>query len=324
MAWRDDCTKHKPKTGGMSTKLGESQEIKPKFDQTFADQPPHPPGCAPRGHGTGIPAILDDLMEATPVSSPKKTLNHNEIFVKFFTNFHQLQPASHQLSGQQRSTVFHKVRDDDRYDRAGPLEEKRGNFAVYDATGNFTRDDATGNFAVYDATENFAGYDATGNFAGYDATGNFAGYDATGYLPEAPAPPRGEKRGDGDPAPPRGEKRGDGDRYAPAARAVGGDGGHYAAVPNVDPGGQQRPEVNGTFKDPGCSRVRIPDRRRHFLIHTSQWRVNCFRPASESRRRSHRSNRDCVKKPNNDKTSVMGPVFPNENRNPNKWETQKK
>ena len=56
-------------------------------DQTFADQPPHPPGCAPRGHGTGIPAILDDLMEATPkktpVSSPKKTL--------IFANFHQLQ-----------------------------------------------------------------------------------------------------------------------------------------------------------------------------------------------------------------------------------------
>jgi len=95
--------------------------------------------------------------------------------------------------------VFHKVRDDDRYDRAGPLEEKRGNFAVYDAT------------------ENFAGYDATGNFAVYDATENFAGYDATGYLPEAPAPPRGEKRGDGDPAPPRGEKRGDGDRCTPAA-----------------------------------------------------------------------------------------------------------
>merc|ERR1712025_1093719 len=36
-------------------------------------------------------------------------------------------------------------------------------------------------------------------------------------LPEAPAPPRGEKRGDGDPAPPKGERREDGDRYTPAA-----------------------------------------------------------------------------------------------------------
>ena len=26
MAWRDDCTKHKPKTGGMSTKFGEAKK----------------------------------------------------------------------------------------------------------------------------------------------------------------------------------------------------------------------------------------------------------------------------------------------------------
>ena len=122
MAWRDDCTKHKPKTGGMSTKIGPASSlsstkrsrINPKrpgpqeardkdssdirrfgggVDQTFANQPPHPPGCAPRGHGTGIPTIWDDLMEATPkktpVSSPKKTLNHNENFA------------------QNRSTKFH-------------------------------------------------------------------------------------------------------------------------------------------------------------------------------------------------------------------------
>merc|ERR1712110_911818 len=100
-----------------------------------------------------------------------------------------------------------------------------------------------------------------------------------------PAPPKGEKRGDGDPALPWGEKRGDGDPYAPAPpweekRGDGdpyaptppwgekrGDGGHYAAVPNVDPGGRQRPEVIGTlcgrgrFKDPGRSRIRISDRR---------------------------------------------------------------
>ena len=94
-AWRDDCTNSK--TGGMSTKLGrQSQEIKPKFDQTFADQPPHPGSTwnqmCPKRPGTGIPAILDDLMEATPkktpVSSPKKTPNHNEIFIN---SSHQLQ-----------------------------------------------------------------------------------------------------------------------------------------------------------------------------------------------------------------------------------------
>ena len=69
---------------------------------------------------------------------------------------------------------------------------------------------------------------------------------------------------------------------------MGGDGGHYAAVPNVDPGGRQRPEVSGTFcgrgrfKDPSRSRVRISDRRRHFLIHTSQWTFpTCLRGPKE-------------------------------------------
>ena len=260
----------------------------------------------------------------------KSQRNFREIFHQFSStpasqSSTQWAAAFHRgtFCGQQRSTVFQKVRDDDRYDRAGPLEEKRGNFAVYDATENFAGDDATGNFAVYDATENF-----TGNFAVCDATENFAGYDATGYLPEAPAPPRGEKRGDGDPAPPRGEKRGDGDRYAPARdRAVGGDGGHYAAVPNVDPGGQQRPEAIGTFcgrgrfKDPSRSRVRIPDRRRHFLIHTSQWTFpTCLRGPKEELPIKPRPLQEVHQR----KTLVMGPAFPNENRNPNKWETQKK
>merc|ERR1712110_507727 len=73
--------------------------------------------------------------------------------------------------------------------------------------------------------------------------------------PDAPVPPWEEKRGDGDPAPPRGERTEDGDRYAP--------------VPNVDPGGRQRPEVIGTlcgcgrFKDPSRSRIRISDRRKY-------------------------------------------------------------
>ena len=120
-------------------------------------------------------------------------------------------------------------------------------------------------------------------------------------LPEAPAPPRGEKRGDGDPAPPRGEKRGDGDRYAPARdRAVGGDGGHYAAVPNVDPGGQQRPEVSGTFCGRGPGPLSLVAPESAILIggdtSLSTLRSGRFRPASEDRRRSYRSNRDRFKK----------------------------
>merc|ERR1712150_365673 len=117
----------------------------------------------------------------------------------------------------------------------------------------------------------------------------------------------GEKRGNGGqyaPArvatPPRGEKRGDGDAYAPAPVAAPpweekrGDGDRYAqAAPYVDPGGRQRPEVNGTLCGSDRSRVRISDRR------------------------SYCSNRDRFKKSINDKTLVMGPVSPNENRNPN-------
>merc|ERR1712223_2132785 len=55
----------------------------------------------------------------------------------------------------------------------------------------------------------------------------------------------------------------------------------------------------------------------------STLRSGRFRPASEDRRRSYRKGRDRFKKSINDKTSVMGPAFPNENRNPNKWETQR-
>ena len=143
-----------------------------------------------------------------------------------------------------------------------------------------------------------------------------------------PAPPRGEKRGDGDPAPPWGEKRGDGDRYAPAPPwgerrgEKRGDGGHCAPVPYVDPGGRQRPEVIGTlcgrglndwkryranrgrFKDPSRSQIYISDRRRY---RSNRGR---FRPSSEDRRRSYRSNRDRFKKSINYKTLVMGPVSP--------------
>ena len=266
MAWRDDCTKHKPKTGGMSTKLGESQEIKPKFDQTFADQPPHPPGCAPRGHGTGIPAILDGLMEATPVSSPKKTPNHSGIFARA--------PESSPWGEQRGDAVGHFT----------------GNFAVYDATENFAGYDATGNFAVYDATENFAGDDATGYFAGNDATGYFAGSSS-------PAE-RGEKRRWRSRPAERGEKRRWRSMYS--SRAVGGDGGHYAAVPNVDPGGQQRPEVSGTFCGRGPGPLSLVAPESAFLIggdtSLSTLRSGRFRPASEDRRRSYRSNRDRFKK----------------------------
>ena len=351
MAWRDDCTKHKPKTGGMSTKFGEAKKsslsptkrsrINPKrpgpqeardkdssdirrfgggVDQTFADQPPHPPGCAPRGHGTGIPAILDDLMEATPVSSPKKTLNHNEIFVKFFTNFHQLQPASHQLSGQQRSTEELSVGS------SVPQCSKRFEMMI-DTTepGRWRRKEE---ILPYTMPLKISLDTMPPEILPCTMPPKILPETMPpDILPEAPAPPRGEKRGDGDPAPPRGEKRGDGDRYAPARdRAVGGDGGHYAAVPNVDPGGQQRPEVIGTlcgrggFEDPSRSRVRIPDRRRHFLIHTSQWTFpTCLRGPKEELPIKPRPLQEVHQR----KTLVMGPVFPNENRNLNKWETQR-
>ena len=110
-----------------------------------------------------------------------------------------------------------------------------------------------------------------------------------------------------------------------SSRAVGGDGGHYAAVPNVDPGGQQRPEVNGTFCGRGPGPLSLVAPESAFLIggdtSLSTLRSGRFRPASEDRRRSYRSNRDRFKKSINDKTSVMGPASPNENRNPNKWET---
>ena len=165
------------------------------------------------------------------------------------------------------------------------------NLAGYDVTGNFARDDATGNFAVYDATE---------NFAGYDATGNFAGYDATGYLPEAPAPPKKGRKEEME-IPPRrrrGEKRRW--RWIYSSRAVGGDGGHHAAVPNVDPGGQQRPEVNGTFCGRGPGPLSLVAPESAFLIggdtSLSTLRSGRFRPASEDRRRSYRSNRDRFKK----------------------------
>ena len=124
------------------------------------------------------------------------------------------------------------------------------------------------------------------------------------------------------PAPPWGERRGDGD--------------HYAPVPYVDPGGQQ-PEVIGTLcgrglKDPSCSQVFTFDRRRY---RSNRGR---FRPSSEDRRRSYRSNRDRFKKSINYKTLVMGPVSPTKlengictsvfyfvrmkrEDNPNKWET---
>ena len=295
-AWRDDCTNSK--TGGMSTKLGrQSQETKPKFDQTFADQPPHPGSTwmCPKRPGTGIPAILDDLMEATPkktpVSSPKKTPNHNGIFAqrscpegkkrgdgdpalrgrkeercKFCggtprvfnhpKNGHR-KPTDHDVLVQ-APTV--KVEPLDPTPPGPPASEGQR----VDRRGSYRSNrDAVGHF-----TGNFAGYDATGYFAGYDATGNFTGYDATGYFAGRSRPAE------------RGEERRWRSIYS--SRAVGGDGGHYAAVPNVDPGGQQRPEVIGGFEDPSRSRVRDPDRRRHFLIHTSQWTFpTCLRGPKE-------------------------------------------
>ena len=54
----------------------------------------------------------------------------------------------------------------------------------------------------------------------------------------------------------------------------------------------------------------------------STLRSGRFRPASEDRRRSYRSNRDRFKKSNNHKTLVMGPAFPMKSEdNPNKRET---
>ena len=160
--------------------------------------------------------------------------------------------------------------------------DRRGRYrSNRDAVGHFT-----GNFAVYDATENFAGYDATGNFAVYDATENFAGDDATGYFAGSSSPAE------------RGEKRRWRSMYS--SRAVGGDGGHYAAVPNVDPGGQQRPEVNGTFCGRGPGPLSLVAPESAFLIggdtSLSTLRSGRFRPASEDRRRSYRSNRDRFKK----------------------------
>ena len=95
------------------------------------------------------------------------------------------------------------------------------------------------------------------------------------------------------PAPPWGERRGDGDRYAP--------------IPYIDPGGR-RTEVIGTlcgrglndwkryranrgrFKDPSRSQICTSDRRRY---RSNRGR---FRPSSEDRRRSYRANQGCFKK----------------------------
>ena len=96
------------------------------------------------------------------------------------------------------------------------------------------------------------------------------------------------------PAPPWGERRGDGD--------------HYAPVPYVDPGGQQ-PEVigalcgrglndwkryrsnRGRFKDHGRFQICTSDRRKY---RSNRGR---FRPSSGDRRRSYRANRGRFKKP---------------------------
>ena len=139
------------------------------------------------------------------------------------------------------------------------------------------------------------------------------------------------------PAPPWGERRGDGD--------------HYAPVPYVDPGGQQ-PEVIGTLCGRGLNnwmryranrgRVKDPSRSQIFTSDRRRYRSNRgrFRPSSEDRRRSYRSNRGRFKKSINYKTLVMGPVSPMKTEtgqrtfvpvfyfvrmkredNPSKWET---
>merc|ERR1711884_568296 len=71
---------------------------------------------------------------------------------------------------------------------------------------------------------------------------------------------------------------------------------------------------------PCRSRIRDPDRRRHFLIHTSQWTFpTCLRGPKEELPIKPRPLQEVHQR----KTLVMGPAFPNENRNPNKWETQR-
>ena len=68
----------------------------------------------------------------------------------------------------------------------------------------------------------------------------------------------------------------------------------------VDPGGQQRPEVNGTFCGRGPGPLSLVAPESAFLIggdtSLSTLRSGRFRPASEDRRRSYRSNRDRFKK----------------------------
>ena len=98
MAWRDDCTKHKPKTGGMSTKFGEAKKSSLSPTKRLRIN-------LPRGPGLGFQRYWT-IWWRRPVSSLKKTLNHNEIFVPHQPNVYGLP------SGQQCSTVFHKVRDE--------------------------------------------------------------------------------------------------------------------------------------------------------------------------------------------------------------------
>ena len=107
---------------------------------------------------------------------------------------------------------------------------------------------------------------------------------------------------------------------------MGGDGscrslGEHMSIP-VDNNDLKSLELSvDVVLVPGRSRIRIPDRRRHFLTHTSQWTFpTCLRGPKEELPIKPRPLQEVHQR----KTLVMGPAFPNENRNPNKWETQKK
>ena len=252
---------------------------------------------------------MDDLVEATskktPVSSPKKTPNHNGIFA-------------------QRSCPEGKKRGDGDPAPRGRKEERckfcGGTPRVFNYPKNRHRKPTDHDVLVQAPTVKVEPLDPTppgppasegqrvdrrGSYrSDRDAvghfTGNFTGYDATGYLPEAPAPPKKGRKEEME-IPPRrrrGEKRRW--RWIYSSRAVGGDGGHHAAVPNIDPGGQQRPEVIGTFCGRGPGPLSLVAPESAFLIggdtSLSTLRSGRFRPASEDRRRSYRSNRDRFKK----------------------------
>ena len=150
--------------------------------------------------------------------------------------------------------------------------------------------------------KNLAGYDATGNFAGNDATGNFAGYDATGYFAGSSSPAE------------EGGPRREGKKVEMAIQPRREGREEKMVIDMLQPRrGRRRqlpfptsiPVDNNDLKSlalyvdvAGLRTLVAPE----FAIliggdtSLSTLRSGRFRPASEDRRRSYRSNRDRFKK----------------------------